>query len=87
MRVGVNIGPALGGLDTQYKRNDFYPGVFQFGAELAAYGLRACACAFACACARARAMCVPVPVPCISAHAARICTHVSDVGVYASMYV
>jgi len=51
VRVGVNIGPALGGLDTQYKRNDFYPGVFQFGAELAAYGLRACACVCACACA------------------------------------
>jgi hypothetical protein len=32
-------GPALGGLDTQYKRNDFYPGVFQFGAEMAAYSL------------------------------------------------
>jgi hypothetical protein len=38
-KLGVNIGPALGGLDTQYKRNDFYPGVFQFGAELASYGL------------------------------------------------
>jgi thymidylate synthase ThyX len=38
-KLGVNIGPALGGLDTQYKRNDFYPGVFQFGSELAAYGL------------------------------------------------
>ena len=38
-KLGVNIGPALGGLDTQYKRNVFYPGVFQFGAELAAFGL------------------------------------------------
>lgn len=32
---GVKIGDiALGGIDTQYKRGDFYPGVFQFMFEL-----------------------------------------------------
>ena len=32
---GVNVaGVALGGIDTQYTRGDFYPGVFQFYLEL-----------------------------------------------------
>ena len=32
---GVNVaGVALGGIDTQYSRGDFYPGVFQFYLEL-----------------------------------------------------
>jgi len=32
---GVNVGGvALGGIDVQYKRGDFYPGVFQFMLEL-----------------------------------------------------
>ena len=30
----MQVGPALGGIDTQYKRGDFYPGVFQFAAEV-----------------------------------------------------
>jgi len=47
----VTAGPALGGLDTQYKRNDFYPGVFQFGAEMAAYGLPPNMQVLLCACA------------------------------------
>ena len=35
---GVNIGGiALGGVDTSYERNSFYPGVFQFGLELASH--------------------------------------------------
>ena len=35
---GVAIaGIALGGVDTSYTRNSFYPGVFQFGLELAAH--------------------------------------------------
>jgi len=31
-------GVALGGIDTQYARGDFYPGVAQFALELAAAG-------------------------------------------------
>lgn len=35
---GVNVaGVALGGIDTQYTRGDFYPGVFQFYLELSLY--------------------------------------------------
>ena len=35
---GVNIGGiALGGVDISYERNSFYPGVFQFGLELASH--------------------------------------------------
>ena len=35
---GVNVaGVALGGIDTQYARGDFYPGVFQFYLELSLY--------------------------------------------------
>ena len=37
---GVNVaGVALGGIDTQYKRGDFYPGVFQFYFELSMYSV------------------------------------------------
>jgi len=37
---GVNVaGIALGGIDTQYERGDFYPGVFQFMLELSKHGL------------------------------------------------
>jgi hypothetical protein len=39
VRLLWKVGPALGGIDTQYKRGAFYPGVFQFGAELASDGL------------------------------------------------
>ncbi|EKX49138.1 hypothetical protein GUITHDRAFT_136302 [Guillardia theta CCMP2712] len=39
VRLFWRVGPALGGIDTQYKRGDFYPGVFQFGLELASFGL------------------------------------------------
>lgn len=39
VRLLWKVGPALGGIDTQYKRGAFYPGVFQFGAELSSYGL------------------------------------------------
>lgn len=28
VRLLGKVGPALGGIDTQYKRNDFYPGEF-----------------------------------------------------------
>ena len=35
---GVAIaGIALGGVDTSFTRNSFYPGVFQFGLELASH--------------------------------------------------
>ena len=35
---GVNVaGVALGGIDTQFARGDFYPGVFQFYLELSLY--------------------------------------------------
>ena len=38
---GVAIaGIALGGVDTSFTRNSFYPGVFQFGLELASAGSR-----------------------------------------------
>jgi len=37
---GVNVaGVALGGIDTQYKRGDFYPGVFQFYFEMSMYSV------------------------------------------------
>jgi len=37
---GVNIaGISLGGIDVQYERGDFYPGVAQFMLELSRYGL------------------------------------------------
>lgn len=37
---GVNVGGiALGGIDVQYKRGDFYPGVFQFMLELSCHSL------------------------------------------------
>lgn len=37
---GVNVaGVALGGIDAQYKRGDFYPGVFQFYFELSMYSV------------------------------------------------
>eukprot|EP00287_Rhodomonas_sp_CCMP768_P008961 CAMPEP_0196716888 /NCGR_PEP_ID=MMETSP1091-20130531/313_1 /TAXON_ID=302021 /ORGANISM="Rhodomonas sp., Strain CCMP768" /LENGTH=378 /DNA_ID=CAMNT_0042057071 /DNA_START=36 /DNA_END=1172 /DNA_ORIENTATION=- len=39
LRLFWKVGPALGGIDTQYKRGAFYPGVFQFGAELSSFGL------------------------------------------------
>lgn len=39
---GLNLfGIALGGIDTQFKRGDFYPGVFQFALELSCSGARA----------------------------------------------
>jgi hypothetical protein len=34
VRLFWKVGPALGGIDTQYARGDFYPGVFQFAAEV-----------------------------------------------------
>lgn len=37
---GVNVGGvALGGIDVQYERGDFYPGVGEFMLELSRYGL------------------------------------------------
>lgn len=37
---GINVaGIALGGIDTQYGRGDFYPGVFQFMLELSRNGI------------------------------------------------
>lgn len=37
---GVNVaGVALGGIDVQYKRGDFYPGVFQFMLELSLHSI------------------------------------------------
>jgi len=37
---GVNVaGISLGGIDVQYERGDFYPGVAQFMLELSRYGL------------------------------------------------
>ena len=39
---GLNIfGIALGGIDTQFKRGEFYPGVFQFALELSCSSVRA----------------------------------------------
>ena len=32
------VGIPLGGIDAQYERGEFYPGVFQFALELAAHG-------------------------------------------------
>ncbi|KAJ1495793.1 hypothetical protein T484DRAFT_3097981 [Baffinella frigidus] len=39
VRLLWKVGPALGGIDTQFKRGAFYPGVFAFGAELASNAL------------------------------------------------
>jgi len=37
---GVNVaGIALGGIDTQFERGEFYPGVFQFMLELSRYNI------------------------------------------------
>lgn len=37
---GVNVaGITLGGVDTQYERGEFYPGVFQFMLELSKFGM------------------------------------------------
>lgn len=33
------LGVALGGIDTQYKRGQYYPGAFQFALELSRFGV------------------------------------------------
>lgn len=33
------MGMALGGIDTQYKRGQYYPGAFQFALELSRFGV------------------------------------------------
>ena len=33
------LGVALGGIDTQYRRGQYYPGAFQFAFELSRFGV------------------------------------------------